>query len=322
MTLPLMPPLPGHLPGGDGPATPVASALSGLLPPVFGNAIRAAMADERKTVIADKIKSRRPVPEARQERDKIYPYITQHCVNGAHEKSSLVTDRGNKFQACRGTYTWRFTQAVCTCWCHEMFASMKAEDSDALLSVSTDTITPVSAVSVDARAPEPAMSDTPPATPSSTPTTPDTIRSNPLYRHPVYRNVIDGDNIESQLAHYVWVNVFQAGPPPRETVLGRRKRGELDAQVELVCRLWLDGHLNVGPQLTINWICMMINAERPPSPGAIYAVLTRWADANLCMVGTKPFRFTGFSDPVNQDGIMQIRKDNKREAARREKGHF
>lgn len=102
---------------------------------------------------------------------------------------------------------------------------------------------------------------------------------------------------------------------------GRRKRGELEDNVEVVCRLW---QMKCLPWelLTTDAIALMVDANDQPSQGAVYSVLRRWADHNWAMVGRSPVRFVGFSDDAWQLGLTELRRRAKREADRRTKGFF
>lgn len=321
MTLPFMPPIqPGN------PVKPAHSALTGLLPfPVSASATEAAIEAENERVRqqlmaqfgnAQAVKPAKRVSQKEQE--KLYPYVTQHCANGAHENATVFSERGERFSNCRGEYKYRFVTITCTCWCHAMFASVRAEGSIALASVDTDMHPAVTAVSGDSRTQETTPRDTPPTTPPL----PDGAKNGHLAEHPVYRNAISGSEIDAKLIRLMYRNVFDTDAPEREVILGRMKRGSLEAHVELVCRMWQDGFITIGDELTIYWICLLINPEDEPSPGAVHAVLTRWAEHGLCKIEHKPMRFVSFTDGVNDVGVAEMVRLRKREAIGRAKGFF
>jgi len=139
----------------------------------------------------------------------------------------------------------------------------------------------------------------------------------------MYRQLIASPKVSDQLANLVRVRVLgeEADESQREETGERRRRGELDSNVEIVCKLWLDGFLP-WELLTTDAISLMIDAENSPSQGAIYSVLNRWADKGFAMIGTKPMRFMGFNDNVLKLGLEVATYRTKREADKRMKGFF
>lgn len=129
--------------------------------------------------------------------------------------------------------------------------------------------------------------------------------------------------VSQQLVNMCLTKVFGKEPTADQVSVAteRRRRGELEDNVEVVCRLWMLRHLPWA-NLTTDAIALMVDANDPPSQGAIYAVLTRWSDANLAIIQRSPLRFILFSDDAWFEGITAIRHSQRREADRRSKGFF
>lgn len=242
-----------------------------------------------------------------------FPYITGHCANGAHEGNKTFSARGTLLQPCRGMYTWRFTSAFCTCWCHELAATvrtMTAVTSDPLFVGTHGLVSAADVAASVASAPMPIAVNMPEVV----------ITQDP---HWLYRQMIASPKVSTQLANMVRVKILneEAQEYSADESGERRRRGELDANVEIVCRLWLD-KLLPWELLTTDAISIMVDAEDPPSQGAIYSVLNRWANRGFAMIGTKPMRFIGFNESVLKMGLEAAVHKANREADRRSKGMF
>jgi hypothetical protein len=244
-----------------------------------------------------------------------YPYVTQHCANGAHENTKTLSFKGTLMVSCKGFYDWRFTSATCTCWCHALVASIKTPETVAPSDTSPTTGDPSKPVTV---APRPVK--TAPLGPMS----PSEDAMDPTHR--MFRAILDRGRVAQQLTNLVLKLIFGDEVVPGNDRVDlpkeRRKRGELDDNVEVVCRLWQAGKLPWGDLLTTEAIALTIDASDPPSQGAIYAVLTRWSEAGYCTIGTAPMRFVGFTSAVLEKGLSQTKHAHKREADRRSKGFF
>lgn len=241
-------------------------------------------------------------------------YVTPHCQAGGHENSKVLSVGGALMPACRGTYTYRFVEIKCGCWCHEMFASLMVDSEAALGTVGDSTTTVDSPASVDPVALEHVTTGSHRGGPASV-----SERRNDFWKSAI----LDAD-VEPQLWMFVNKNLFndefnRVEHPANEG--SRRKRGSLDTNVEIVCKLWLEQKI-MFEHLTPQLIGMMIDAGDSPSPGAIYAVLTRWKDSGLCEVETKPFRFTGFTPAVGENGIAYAKNSVERERKARTQGFF
>lgn len=240
-------------------------------------------------------------------------YVTPHCAHGAHENTKRKAANGNNFQSCRGTYAYRYTTVRCTCWCHAMYAMVAPELSGALPVPDATMRHDAEGGSVDGTSPPGIVSQR------------DGIGAHAGDGLSFWRGAVGNAGLESQLRRFICMKVLgmndvsdsmeQAGES------GRRTRGSLDINVEAVCRLWLDKRLPF-PNLTPSEIGSMINVLDPPSPGAIHAVLTRWVNAGLCVVETKPLRFVKFTEAVDSFGISGVRKRSKLEKSRHEKGFW
>jgi hypothetical protein len=126
------------------------------------------------------------------------------------------------------------------------------------------------------------------------------------------------------LQTFIRMNVLKTEPTEDQRIAAndRRKRGELESNVEVVCRLWLDKHLAAVNELTTNWIALLIDASEPPSQGAIHAVLTRWSEHGYAKVEHKPFRFIEFMPSVAENGIAAAKQAHEREKNARAKGFW
>lgn len=239
-------------------------------------------------------------------------YVTPHCCNGGHENSKVLSLKGTLMPSCRGIYAYRFVEVKCTCWCHEMFASLVAEERDALTPATESMNMDVTAPSVD---PVALGHVTDAGIGAVGAVIPERSQS-------FWASVVHDANVETQLWQLVNGLFFDDEVKREESAnSGRRKRGSLDINVEIVCKLWLEEKLPF-PELTPVCIGMMINAEDPPSSGAIYAVLTRWRDENLCAVSEKPFRFVSFTPAVGEYGIAYVKNKTSKEKIARSKGFF
>lgn len=100
------------------------------------------------------------------------------------------------------------------------------------------------------------------------------------------------------------------GPTPS----GRAARGELESQVKWACDLWL---VEAPPwACTPRWISEEIAKQygiKPPSVGAIDAVLNRWVTIGFAIKETKPTRFSAYTE----DGIKLTLEGCKQRAKRK-----
>jgi hypothetical protein len=192
-----------------------------------------------------------------------------------------------------------------------MYAMLRAEDPDALADMSEPTPTPDS----------PAMATQEPL--GMLATLPIMAADRAPDEHKIYQKLLATGTVSDQLAGLVneLILGIKVDSAPESKTNGRRRRGELEANVEVVCRMWLDGKVP-WPELTTDVIGLMIDADDTISQGAIYAVLTRWADARLAEVGKKPMRFLSFSQAVLADGIAAVKSRASRDAEQRAKGFF
>lgn len=249
-----------------------------------------------------------------------YPYITGHCGNGAHEGKKVISALGHLLRSCSGYYTWRFTKAKCTCWCHAA-AAMARRDAQIAAATSTaaattpppDGMPDLEAVLGAAIAPARPVVVPPEA--ELKVVTPDPIKA--------LETLCNSGRVSQQLVNLVVRKILFQEPTEEQLAVaeGRRKRGELEDNVEVVCRLWLAKCLPWN-QLTTDAIALMIDANELPSQGAIYSVLMRWASHNWATVERGPVRFVSFSDDAYSYGLAELRRRSKREAGRRSKGFF
>jgi len=238
-------------------------------------------------------------------------YESQHCVLGAHQGTSIRADNGVIRPACRGTYVYRYTTVVCTCFCHRYFID-DDEDDTALDGVSIRTDDGATAGTV---ATAPASAPSIAAIPA-----PRVDARRALYER-LLKSPLLADQPRAMAERFILNKEFDV--LDMEPIFGvRRQRGELEENVELLCMLWLDGHLSVWPMLDTQTLAVLIDAQDPPSLGAVHAVLTRWSNMLWCETADRPFRFVKFSQRVADLGISEIKRIESRDREARSKGFF
>lgn len=231
-----------------------------------------------------------------------YPYVTQFCANGGHENIVALSFRGTRMKSCSGKYFIPpRLDVVCTCHCH-------VNSTRPAIPMAPSINSGGASVTVDPRPVEMAVTE------------PEDVGFNPN---------------ESPYDRLLNNKVMDLGPRVRNLVLkhlGRevtkemlnepyvlRRRGELDSNVEAICRLWLDKAIP-GDELTTDWISLLVDVDNPPSKGAIHAVLMRWDESNFAIVEKNPVRFICFTPTVQEIGIEAARKLAHRKSKNREKG--
>lgn len=98
-----------------------------------------------------------------------------------------------------------------------------------------------------------------------------------------------------------------------ESASGHRVKGALEDEVKQVTDLWVA--LKPKDPCTPAWVAEKINAENPPSTGAISAVFDRWAEYGFASTEKKPTRFTGYTEAGVKKGLYVLKaefKDKKR----------
>lgn len=245
-------------------------------------------------------------------------YVTPHCQNGGHENAKVLSPGGALMPSCRGEYNYRYLNVTCFCWCHEMFRTMRDQQA-AAVSEEEDGTPGTDTPATVALAPlQPVITGGPP----SADTAPTEEKLD------FYGEATGDSSLSPQVRRFINKHVFGLDMSDAPDLTDkrydegkRRARGSLDINVEAVCRLWLDRKLPYE-MLTPSDIAMIIDVSNPPSPGAIHAVLTRWAEGGLCMVGSKPVRFIGFSPTVDERGISFMKGALQREKKARSNGFF
>ncbi len=205
------------------------------------------------------------------------PYITQHCANGNCENSRNLSKKGTLYPACRGEYQFRSGKVVCQHSCHSSFRLLRQMmeqmgHNAPEIPNNRAPVTPVSPV-----APVTTGTDREPVVvaPSPSPALP---RHDPDTRR---TRIIDTSH------------AFKATPT------GRAAPGQLEERVRvaIASRVASGGEQIIAMTgLTPKLISSMVDAENPPSQGAVHAILIRWDKAGLVRLASKPFRFVGFTD--------------------------
>lgn len=97
-----------------------------------------------------------------------------------------------------------------------------------------------------------------------------------------------------------------------ETPSGQRQRGQLEDEVKRVTDIWVAmASLGSIDPCTPAWVSEMIDAENPPSTGAITAVFDRWTEMGFATSERKPTRFTGYTPEGVQKGLHVMKVDYK-----------
>lgn len=102
-----------------------------------------------------------------------------------------------------------------------------------------------------------------------------------------------------------------------DTETGRRQRGQLDDEVKKATDMWV--MLKATQPCTPQWVAEMIDAEDPPSTGAVNAVFVRWQEIGFAVIEKKPTRFTGYTPAGIEKGLHAMKAEHKhaqRSAAR------
>lgn len=102
-----------------------------------------------------------------------------------------------------------------------------------------------------------------------------------------------------------------------ETESGRKQRGQLEDEVKKATDMWV--MLKATQPCTPVWVAEMIDAQNPPSTGAVNAVFERWRSIGFATVEKKPTRFTGYTPDGIQHGLHAMKaraKTAQRSAAR------
>lgn len=204
------------------------------------------------------------------------PYVTGFCNSGACEGTKKMSERGSLLRACSGEYVIQGKSYSCGCDCHEVFRQI-AELTG--ISVKHDLIStfmgPASlkenAAPIDV--PKPKEAPVVGLLPSS-------------FAAPV----VDTAGVPS-LPDVAPRPTASGVPAPKMTPTGRAAKGELEGQVKYVLRQHFAlAEMGTAPALSPKEICEIINKAKPPSSGAVYAVLQRLKTKGIIALADKPFR--------------------------------
>ncbi len=109
-------------------------------------------------------------------------------------------------------------------------------------------------------------------------------------------------------------------PVSRPKSSSRRERGVLEAQVKAVC---LDlSKRDAFAELTATEIARAVERNlddgKRVSPGAVTALLKRWAAYGYVNVGYKPFRFVDFTEAAFEVGLTELKKRHRKKGKKDE----
>lgn len=97
------------------------------------------------------------------------------------------------------------------------------------------------------------------------------------------------------------------------TPSGTRRRGQLEEEVQRVCIAYLRGDMeaNEDGDMTTKHIATLIDADDPPSAGAIHSVLLRWKKIGYAVVESKPVQFTLITPDGMRMGLQALKSKDK-----------
>jgi hypothetical protein len=222
-----------------------------------------------------------------KEAARVSTYVTGWCQSGACEGTKKKSDSGQVFPSCRGVYYIRggSIKVECTHKCHADARRLRE-----LMGLPD---------------PEPVDSFAVPST-----------RVTGL-QHTVRDEAAAVDDALERPDIRAMLGQRDATPTINETASGRLAKGQLEDRVYQICKM--------GPNLEVRVICVFVGTKfggDVPSPGAVTAVLERWARAGLAEIDYKPTRFVKFSDEVERDGLWAVKDKINRAASRASKGFF
>jgi hypothetical protein len=130
-------------------------------------------------------------------------------------------------------------------------------------------------------------------------------------QHDIATPVIRTESPDPSLVPHTVTRTFAPTPT------GRSGRGELEQQVDAVCKVWLID--NPGVLCTPKYISVQIENDfgiRQPSVGAIGAVFDRWTELGYADCQRKPVRFVKFTDDGLKLGLEGCKERARRKKAR------
>jgi len=96
------------------------------------------------------------------------------------------------------------------------------------------------------------------------------------------------------------------------TPTGRRQRGQLEAEVLLICNKFMNGEIT--EMVTPQYISTAIDPNDPPSVGAINAIFYRWEDLGFIRIHRKPLALIRITNEGVEKGLEYMKQRAKRSA--------
>lgn len=95
------------------------------------------------------------------------------------------------------------------------------------------------------------------------------------------------------------------------TPSGYRRKGQLEDSVQEVCTGYLKGEYESdgNGDMTTKHIAALIDAENPPSPGAVQAVLERWEKLGYAEMRRKPVGFQMLTVEGMEKGLRRMQQE-------------
>lgn len=211
-------------------------------------------------------------------------YISGFCGIGSHEGSKRISPSGKPLKTCT-----LYEQCKCDHpTCHSFFDRMFAEAGLPRIAVDNSGYHVEDAGFIR-------------PTPTIVEATPILSSGNAALEPGTLESVAPGIAPPVKRAEY--------GP----TASGRAARGQLEAQVNSTCTTWVVDEIKYA--CTPKYISEEIAKSegiKPPSTGAITAVLERWTKIGYATMEKKPTRFTGFTEKAVQLGLEELKRRSKR----------
>lgn len=97
------------------------------------------------------------------------------------------------------------------------------------------------------------------------------------------------------------------------TPSGTRRRGQLEEEVQRICVGYLKGEYSSDEDgyMTTKHIATLIDADSPPSSGAIHAVLLRWEKIGYAVLNRKPLEFSLVTPDGMKMGLQAMKSKSR-----------
>jgi hypothetical protein len=205
-------------------------------------------------------------------------YRTGHCIAGNHFGTKNLSPGGALLPSCNSGGT-------CKCRCHP-----EVQDEEMLAFIASTLG-------------DEAVAALPTAPALNGPTVPITLpEAVPVLVMPADADVPTAPGLPPNHADDI----------PEQLESGRRARGSLDFEVKTACDKYLTVYGTGTNGLTPQVCAKMIDADSPPSSGAVDAVWRRWVSLGFAVMGSKPVHFAGYTAEGVEKGLHRMKYEAKR----------